>query len=343
MTGRFSGLSERLAAAGFAAGWRLVRGLPEPVATAVFDDAARLAARRGGAGSAQLRRNLARVRPQASAAELDRLLLAGLRSYARYWREVFRLPALDPAALWRTVDGGVTGAENLDKALAEGNGAVLALCHSGNWDVAGVWLAQRQGGFTTVAERLRPESLYRRFADYRESLGFEIVPLTGGREPASRVLARRLRENRPICLLAERDLTATGIAVDFFGAPAHLPSGPAGLAALTGAHLLPAQLWFPDGPRGRSWRIHIHPALPVERGRTGIAAATQRLADTFAGFIAEHPEDWHMLQVVWRADLARRDRTPDGHTGGTMADPLEPRPPGGEPDGGSGRTVGGAG
>ena len=50
----------------------------------------------------------------------------------------------------------------------------MALPHSGNWDMAGVWLVQHYGTFTTVAERLKPESLYRRFVDYRESLGFEM-------------------------------------------------------------------------------------------------------------------------------------------------------------------------
>jgi KDO2-lipid IV(A) lauroyltransferase len=30
---------------------------------------------------------------------------------------------------------------------------------------------------------------------------------------------------------------------------------------------------------------------------------TQELADTFAAGIAEHPEDWHMLQPMWLADV----------------------------------------
>ena len=50
----------------------------------------------------------------------------------------------------------------------------------GNWDLAGVWIVQRAGTPTVVAERLQPESLFRRFVRFREGLGFEIVPLTGG-------------------------------------------------------------------------------------------------------------------------------------------------------------------
>ena len=81
---------------------------------------------------------------------------------------------------WARLDKTAYGKEHLEAALAAGRGAILALPHSGNWDMAGVWLVQLNGTFTTVAERLKPESLYRRFLDYRESLGFEVLPLTGG-------------------------------------------------------------------------------------------------------------------------------------------------------------------
>jgi KDO2-lipid IV(A) lauroyltransferase len=209
-------LTDRIADIGFAAGWRLVRLMPAKVADAVFSAGADIAARRGGAGVAQLRRNLSRVVPQADDSELDELTRKALHSYARYWREAFRLPAMDLQAMYQQVDPLVDGVENLGAALRAGNGAVLALPHSGNWDVAGVWLTRHSGRFTTVAERLKPESLYRRFVAYREKLGFEILPLTGGRPPAG-VLGERLRANRVVCLLADRDLTTSGVPVSFFG------------------------------------------------------------------------------------------------------------------------------
>ena len=109
------------------------------------------------------------------------------------------------------LEGCLNGRHHFDAALEGGKGAIMALPHSGNWDMAGVWLVQHYGTFTTVAERLKPESLYRRFVDYRESLGFEIVPLTGGERPPFEVLADRLRENRFVCLMAERDLTRRGV------------------------------------------------------------------------------------------------------------------------------------
>ncbi|MFB9429657.1 phosphatidylinositol mannoside acyltransferase [Streptoalloteichus tenebrarius] len=285
--------------AGYAAGWRLVRTLPEPVARALFRAGADLGARRAGAAVGQLRRNLARVVPTASPAELDDLVRRALRSYARYWCEAFRLPSTDHRALHRRLDPSLRGSEHLDAALEAGRGAIVVLPHSGNWDAAGVWLVGHSGTFTTVVERLRPESLYRRFLAYRESLGFEILPTTGGPVPPVAVLARRLRRNGVVCLVADRDLSSTGVDVTFFGERARMPAGPAHLAARTGAALLPVRCLFAGE---RDYDIAIHPPVPVP-GREAVAEATQAVADVFAADIASRPEDWHMTQRLWLADL----------------------------------------
>jgi KDO2-lipid IV(A) lauroyltransferase len=286
----------------YAAGWMAVRAMPEFAARNAFDAGARYSARRGGPD--QLRKNLARVIGVPPRDVPDALMRASLASYGRYWREAFRLPTMDLPALARRLHDTVLGQDNLAAALAAGRGAVIALPHSGNWDMAGVWLAQTHGTFTTVAERLEPESLYRRFIQYRESLGFEVLPLSGGDRPPFEVLCDRLRENKVVCLMAERDLTRSGVEVEFFGEPTRMPAGPAKLAVATRAALLPAHCWFEDD----GWGVWIYPELDCTSG--DVRAITQTLADQFAKNIAAYPEDWHMLQPQWLADLsdARRAR-----------------------------------
>ncbi|ETB16496.1 lauroyl acyltransferase [Mycobacterium avium subsp. avium 11-4751] len=279
----------------YATGWMAVRAMPEFAARNAFDAAARYAAR--GGGPDQLRKNLARVLRVPPTDVPDALMRASLASYARYWREAFRLPSMDLTELGRRLQDSVRGEDNLDAALRAGRGAVIALPHSGNWDMAGVWLAQSHGTFTTVAERLKPESLYRRFIAYRERLGFEVLPLSGGERPPFEVLCDRLRANRVVCLMADRDLTRTGVQVDFFGEATRMPAGPAKLAIATGAALLPVHVHF----EGEGWRFLIYPALDCSSGDVG--AITQVLADHFEKNIAAHPEDWHMMQPQWLADL----------------------------------------
>jgi lauroyl/myristoyl acyltransferase len=288
----------RLAGLGYAAGWRLLRFAPGGLAARAFRAGADLAAHRDGPGTCQLRRNLARVVPHATSAELDTLVRDGLRSYARYWQEVFTLPWTDHAALVDRLDSAMEGVEHLNVALARGRGVVVALPHSGNWDMAGLWFVGRHGAFSTVVERLAPEALYQRFVAYRGSLGFDIIPLTGD-ETLTRRLLHRLRAGGVVCLLADRDLTGAGTAVKFFGATARMPLGPARLAAATGATLLVVGCWFTaDG-----WGIRFHPPVPVP-DRSVVMQATQTVADCFATDIAAHPQDWHMLQPLWIDDLS---------------------------------------
>ena len=300
---------DNLADWGYAAGWRLVRSVPEFFARNAFGAGARYAAL--GGGPEQLRKNLARVIGTTPAEVPDSLIRASLASYARYWREAFRLPTMDLDALALRLDEVVIGKENVDAAFAAGRGLILALPHSGNWDMAGVWLVHHSGTFTTVAERLKPESLYRRFLEYRESLGFEVLPLTGAAEAATsdkggrsayEVLAERLRANRAVCLMAERDLTKSGVQVDLFGEPTRMPAGPAKLAIETGAALLPAHVYY----RGEDCVVHLFPPLNFSSGDVGVI--TQALADQFGKNIAAHPEDWHMLQPQWLADLSDERR-----------------------------------
>lgn len=299
MTGR---CAAELTDAGYALAWRLAGAVPAGVASGTFRLGAELAARRDGAGPRRLRANLARVVPHAAPAELDRLVRSGLRSYARYWCELFRLPRIDPRVVFRGTEESGRGGAAFRAALQAGRGVVFALPHSGNWDAAGVWLVEtlrglgHPAGFTTVAQRLQPESLYQRFVAHRSRLGFEVVAAEDGRA-AHRALTGRLRAGGVVCLLADRDLSGTGVQVQLFGEPARLPTGPAQLAALTGAALLPATSGFAaDG-----WSIRIADPVPVA-GCRAVPRATQDLADAFAGLIAAAPQDWHALQPVWVAD-----------------------------------------
>lgn len=290
---------------GYAAGWGVVKAAPPALSTRAFRAGADLAAVRNGDGARQLRKNLRRVvGPSVSELRMDRIVGDALRSYSRYWLETFRLPRMDHADVIARTQRHTEGIENLDAALARGKGVIAALPHMGNWDVAALWLIGHGVPFTTVAERLQPESLFDRFVAYRESIGMEVLALTGGQRPPSDVLAERLRAGGMVCLVADRDLSRSGIEVSFFGEPARMPGGPALLGAMTGAQVLPVSLWFTEDGWGQ--RINPPIELPDGRLRDRVVAGTQAIADVFAHDIAEHPSDWHMLQRLWLADLPPR-------------------------------------
>jgi phosphatidylinositol dimannoside acyltransferase len=129
-----------------------------------------------------------------------------------------------------------------------------------------------------------------------------VIPLSGGEQPPFELLSKRLRDNKLVCLMAERDLSRTGVQVDFFGEPTRMPAGSAKLAITTGAALLPVHCFY----EGDGCRVAFDPPLDCSSGDVGVV--TQKLADVFARNIAEHPADWHMLQPQWLADLSDERR-----------------------------------
>ncbi|WP_306206654.1 phosphatidylinositol mannoside acyltransferase [Actinoplanes sp. RD1] len=294
-------MKDRLTELGYAAGWRIVRTLPLPAARAIFRAAADRAARGNGPGTQRLRRNLRQVvGPEPSEAELDVLVRDGLRSYARYWMEAFRLPSQSTSDHIRNFH--LVEEAELDAILAEG-GVILALPHVGNWDAAAAYLVSRGHKMITVAERLKPEGLAERFLDYRRKLGMEVLPHTGGERPPLEVLTEKAQQGYAVALLADRDLSARGVEVEFFGGRTRMPPGPALLAIRTGVPLLAVDIWFTeDRTMARIHRVE----LPTEGALdVRVREATQRLAHAFEQGIAAHPQDWHMLQKLWLNSAAR--------------------------------------
>ena len=297
-------MKDRWIGLGYAAGWRVVRALPLPVARALFNVAADRGYKGNGPGTQRLRRNLRHVvGPELPDADLEMLVRAGLRSYARYWLEAFRLPSRTRAQV--LTDFRLEPEAEFHAVLAEGKGIIVALPHLANWDAAGAWAVAHGHKLITVAERLKPEAVFEQFVAYREKLGMEVIPLTGGQRAPLDTLAERATQGYAVVLLADRDLSARGVEVRFFGGRTRMPLGPALLAIRTGAPLYACNLRFTDTQTvGTLHRI----ALPDESEGAldaRIKLVTQRIADAFEPGIAEHPQDWHMLQKMWLDQPAR--------------------------------------
>ena len=301
-------LSERLTGVAYQLGWKVICRFPQSWARWVFSVVADIAWRRQGPKVQVLEANLRRVlswkngTAEVDGKELRALSRAALQSYARYWLEVFRLPVTPTERLVTGMHFRGPGEEALFSCLKAGRGVIIALPHMGNFEQAGAWVIARGAGkLTTVAERLKPESVYESFVRFRQTLGFEVLPLTGAGSPFG-TLAQRLRAGGLVCLVSDRDLKESGIEVEMFGERARI-AATAALAVHTGAALMPTATWFD----GDDWGACIYDEIPVPETGTRaekVAAMSQQMAQVFTEAIAEHPQDWHMLQRVFTADLA---------------------------------------
>jgi lauroyl/myristoyl acyltransferase len=281
-----------LTAIAYFAGWRIVRWLPEKSAYQLFDFVADRASAKNGKNFRRLESNLKRVVPELTEKQLGNLAKAGMRSYLRYWCDTFRSPDWDTKRIQSTVT--VNDPELLLEPVRSKRGVVVALPHAGNWDHAGSYFCSQGIPLVTVVERLKPEKLFLKFLEYRQAIGMEALPLDGR---VMGTLASRLREGKLVALVADRDLSRSGLDVKFFDGTARMPAGPALLAIRTGADLITAYVSY------TALGIHIDfRKVQIASGNSEserVAKTVQLCADNFAAGISEHPQDWHMLQRIW--------------------------------------------
>ena len=273
-------------------GWKLIGVLPEKSAYRLFSKLAESMYRKNGKSVRRLRTNYSIVKPSLSAEDLEHLVIAGLDSYMRYWCDTFRIHRWSPTRIASTVT--TSGDSFLRDPMNEGRGVVVALPHSGNWDHAGAYFCNEGFPLVTVAEVLKPEKLFKKFLTYREEMGFEVLGLDSR---AFLTLVKRAREKRLIALVADRDLSASGIEVQFFGRTAKMPAGPAVLAIKEGLPLVAAHVSYTvSGIHIDFQQVEIS-SLKGESEK--VAATVQNIASAFESGIAQSPEDWHMLQRIW--------------------------------------------
>jgi KDO2-lipid IV(A) lauroyltransferase len=287
---------QELVDSAFRLGWAVTRHSPEPIAERMLERAADRTWRQRGPGVKQLEANLRRAVPDVDQDGMTRLSQQAMRSYFRYWHEVFRLPVWSRQ---RISDMVVTrNRPALDAVFAAGHGAIVALPHMANWDLAGAWACLNGLPVSTVAERLRPESLFERFVAHRRALGLEVVPLTDADQPLAAMRAA-LDRGRMVCLLSDRLLGKGGVEVRLLGEPARLPGGPAALSRIAKVPVVVVIASY----HGPLMQMEVSEPIEPIAGPGGVVAMTQRIADRIGDGIRAYPQDWHMLQRVFLADL----------------------------------------
>jgi len=273
-------------------GWSIVRRISEKNARSFFAKISKWMYARDGKSVKRLRSNLSRVFPEMESAKLEDLLRRGVLSYMRYWMETFRSPDWSRERILSTVT--VSNEHLLLDPIKQKTGVVVSLPHAGNWDHAGSYFCIKGARLVTVAEVLKPRELFEKFLAYRQGIGMEVLPLDSRAFPT---LMQRARDGKLIALVADRDLSSSGIDVEFFGGVARMPAGPAIVAIRTGIPLVTAFVSYTDTGIHVDLREILIPSGADEAAR--VKATVQLCADNFADGIKNSPQDWHMMQRIW--------------------------------------------
>lgn len=246
-------------------------------------------------GAPALKENLSHVLgDDANEARIKATALEVLSNLSKNYFDLLYQHALNDEEASATVT--VRGVHHVREAVKGGQGLVIASAHFGPFDAS--WQIGRilSLNITAPAEHLKPERLYQYMCSLRANPWIRLLPI----DRPLLGLFRALHRGEAVAVAADRDITHSGIIVDFFGAPARLPDGHVQLALRTGANLITCYaVRQPDN----SCLVQIEP--PVEMEKSGdferdVRANVRKVVARMEGWIRRYPEQWLMLHPVWR-------------------------------------------
>ncbi len=236
-----------------------------------------------------VRRNLSRI--VADPSQVPCLVRRTFIRYAKYLVDYTRMDLLRK----RHVHGLVfrfDGWEHIDRAVAEGKGGLILSAHLGNWEMGGIFLTLLGYRLTVITAPDVEARLHTYRVNLRHEQRIKVVTLDDTLSSSLAVL-RSLQANELVALLGDRDLFGKGIPVTFFGRRVYFPIGPALLASLSEAPLIPTFVLMNEDDR-----YLCLASDPIRIQKTGnrhddLAANTQRIADVMAKFIRAYPDQWY--------------------------------------------------
>ncbi len=236
---------------------------------------------------------------------IEKTVRSGLKGYMRLFSETALLGRFSNSQILARVR--IKGDRNtFMQDCARGN-VCLALTHSGNWDLAGYFASKEALPVLTVAERVKPEALFQAFSQVRQQANMRIIAVEKGEKPFANLVAAAKEERYLIPLLADRDITGSGIEVTLGNSKALVAAGPVALAQRINAplycgHIALEKLGDARRRAARSrWGIVINLAGPVKPDK--VETMTRDWAQKVGEIILESPQSWFMLQKLFLADL----------------------------------------
>ncbi|MFQ5813245.1 MAG: lysophospholipid acyltransferase family protein [Anaerolineae bacterium] len=231
---------------------------------------------------------------QKAVGDSEAIVRGVFHNMAKNYYDLFRVPTLSLAEIARLVK--IEGWEHVERVLSKGKGLILVTAHFGNTDIVAQVLTLREIPVVVPAEHLKPEVLFQYICSLRASKGLRLIPIDG----PLLGLFRALRRNEAVGLAADRDITESGLVVDFFGAPARLPDGYAQLSLRTGAPII---VGFGQRLSDNTFVAHLEPPLELEttgdRARD-VRAGVEKVVAIMERYIGEHPEQWVMSVPLWQ-------------------------------------------
>ena len=220
-------------------------------------------------------------------------------NYSRYWLETLWLTSRNyEKSISNKIE--IINFDYVKKLKKQYPGLIFALPHMGNWEFAIPAGNSLNLNLLAVAEPLSNKYVLNWFKKLRESLGIEIV-IGGKGQNTFNLLVDKLASGKDICLLSDRSVNKSGVAVEFFSNIASFPKGPVALSLKTSVPIVPtAMIKMSTG-----YKLYFHKPFYVplfENEATSIQQGLKTLSNSFEEILSMDINDWHSIQPVWTVE-----------------------------------------
>lgn len=230
--------------------------------------------------------------------EARKISKASLRNLVWTFIEVLRFPKLK-----KHVGNHVriVGLENLTSYInrneRQGRGAIIATCHSDNWELMGGAFAQNNISLVGVAKRQKSQSADKFINEYRTLMGMHITYKNDVRE-----MYKMLENGHFIGLIMDQDIGRhDGIVVKFFNRATNYVTGAASMSRFKKVPIFPA---FMHKNSDGTHTLEVYPPIWSEHTkdkRSDIQKMTQQLATLIEEHVRRYPEEWFWLHDRWKS------------------------------------------
>lgn len=190
---------------------------------------------------------------------------------------------------------GITGLENLTKALEKGKGAVVFTAHISNveWGAGRVAAEGYKMWATGLSRPFEPTNRF--FQTRRQAKGVRILYVNRSLLDVFRIL----KNNEVIAMPTDWDSQGTAQLYDFFGKKAYIPAGPVEIAMKSGAALIPCFIHRTD-----KYNYFIEMEEPIKFETVGdkkelVRINTSKMASVLEKYIKKYIDQWEMFHNIW--------------------------------------------
>ncbi len=230
---------------------------------------------------------------EATEEEIEREVLAVFTNFAKYLGDFLRFSKYTPQFIARNFK--ILGKENLDKCFAWGKGVIVLSLHLGNWELGGAIVGGMNYPISAIVLEHPGKKVNDFFVRQRAINNVRSIPVGIQIKECFRALKR----NEVVAIIGDKDYTANGIEIDFFGKKAVLPKGPAVISIKSGA---PIVCCFIVRNADNSCDMIFEEPITAQKSgdiEGDIRALMGKYVKIFEKYIREYPGQWYVFNKIW--------------------------------------------